>query len=95
MTYKVIFKKSAARELDGLSDGQRKALIKEIQKLETDATPSGSKELDGFPGIFRIRAGGARAVYDAPNAKNEIFILRVGVRKNVYEIDPTTRRDTR
>jgi len=84
VTYKVIFRKSAEQEFRALSNGKKKAIHKEIKKLEKTDKPAGYKELAGYSPLKRIKSGGVRAVYDAPDAHNRIFILRIGTDHSVY-----------
>ena len=86
MTYAVIFKKNAEREFEALSDGKRKAIFKELKKLENTDKPNGYKELKGYSPLKRVKSGGVRAVYDEPNGRNRIFILRIGTDHSVYDL---------
>ena len=84
MTYKVIFRESAEREFDALSDGERKAIAKELKKLTKTHKPRGSVELSGYAPLRRVKAGGVRAIYDEPDSRNRIFVLRIGTNHDVY-----------
>jgi mRNA-degrading endonuclease RelE of RelBE toxin-antitoxin system len=96
VTYKVIFRKSAEKEYEALSDGERKAITQELKKLRITNRPRGSVELTGYAPLRRIKAGGVRAIYDEPDSKNRIFVLRIGTNHDVYsELDlllPTPKR---
>jgi mRNA-degrading endonuclease RelE of RelBE toxin-antitoxin system len=83
--YKVIFRESAEKEFDALTQGQRKALFEKLKLLETDPAPPGTDELAGYAPLRRIKAGNARAIYDEPDARGRIFILRVGTDHNIYD----------
>lgn len=85
MGYKVIFRKSAEKEFDALSQGQRKALFEKLKLLEDDPAPPETVELEGYAPLRRIKAGDARAIYDEPDALGRIFILRVGTDHGVYD----------
>jgi mRNA-degrading endonuclease RelE of RelBE toxin-antitoxin system len=84
LEYKVIFRQSAAKEFDALSQGQKKALFEKLKLLESDPVPPESVELMGYAPLRRIKAGDARAIYDEPDTKRRIFILRVGSDHDVY-----------
>ena len=45
MAYNVIFRKSAEKEFDALSQGQRKALFEKLKLLERDSAPPETVEL--------------------------------------------------
>jgi mRNA-degrading endonuclease RelE of RelBE toxin-antitoxin system len=85
VAYKVLFRESAAKELDSLSQGQRKALFDKLELLETDPKPPDSLELKAYAPLRRIKAGDARAIYDEPDARGRIFVLRVGTDHNIYD----------
>jgi mRNA-degrading endonuclease RelE of RelBE toxin-antitoxin system len=83
--YTVVFRKSAQREFEALSQGQKKALFQKLKVLEENPTPSETVELVQYAPLRRIKAGDARAIYDAPDARNRIFILRVGSDHSIYD----------
>jgi mRNA interferase RelE/StbE len=85
VAYKVIFRKSAEKEFEALSQGRRKALFDKLKLLEDDPAPPGTIELEGYAPLRRIKAGDARAIYDAPDAEGRIFILRVGTDHGIYD----------
>ena len=84
MPYKVIFEKSAQKEFEALGDGQRKAIFKELRKLEKSPAPPGCKALKGYAPLRRLKAGAVRAIYDEPDGRNRIFVLRIGIDHSVY-----------
>jgi mRNA-degrading endonuclease RelE of RelBE toxin-antitoxin system len=83
--YKVIFRESAEKEFDALSQGRRKALFEKLKLLEEDPAPAGTLELEGYAPLRRIKAGDARAISDAPDAQGRIFILRIGEDHRIYD----------
>lgn len=85
MGYTVIFRESAEKEFDALSPGRKKALFQKLKLLEDDPAPAETVELQGYAPLRRIKAGDARAIYDEPDAKGRIFILRVGTDHDMYE----------
>jgi mRNA-degrading endonuclease RelE of RelBE toxin-antitoxin system len=85
VAYKVIFEESAEKEFDALSQGQKKALFEKLKILAADPAPAETVELKGYAPLRRIKAGNARAIYDEPDAKGRIFILRVGSDHDIYD----------
>jgi mRNA-degrading endonuclease RelE of RelBE toxin-antitoxin system len=83
--YTVIFRKSAQKEFEALSQGQKKALFQKLKLLEEDAAPSETVQLADYAPLRRIKAGDARAIYDEPDARGRIFILRVGGDHSIYD----------
>ncbi len=85
MGYTVIFSESAEKEFEALTPGRKKALFLKLKLLEDDPAPAETVELRGYAPLRRIKAGDARAIYDEPDAKGRIFVLRIGVDHDVYE----------
>jgi mRNA interferase RelE/StbE len=83
--YKVIFRRSAEKEFNALTQGQRKALFERLKLLESDPAPPDTVELKGYAPLRRIKAADVRAIYDEPDAKQRIFILRIGTDHTVYD----------
>jgi mRNA interferase RelE/StbE len=83
--YTVVFRKSAQKEFEALSQGQKKALFQKLKLLEENPAPSETVELAQYAPLRRIKAGDARAIYDVPDARDRIFILRVGSDHSIYD----------
>ena len=85
MGYTVVFRESAEKEFDALSPGRRKALFQKLRLLEDNLAPPETVELRGYAPLRRIKAGDTRAIYDEPDARGKIFILRIGTDHDIYE----------
>lgn len=86
MANKVVWIKQAENEFAALSQGQRKAIVKEIDQLYSDLKPAGSDELKGYAPLRRLKAGMIRAIYDPSTGPEKARILRIGHRKQgVYD----------
>jgi mRNA-degrading endonuclease RelE of RelBE toxin-antitoxin system len=84
--YKVRFDARAKRDLDRLSDGDRKAIINEIESLGNDAGPPSAKALGGkLAGLWRLTAKNVRAIYEPPDASGTIWVRAIGYRRSIYE----------
>ncbi len=56
-----------------------------ILKLSDEPRPSGAKMLAGkLKGVWRIRIGDFRVLYDIDDTDKNIFLLDVGHRKHIY-----------
>lgn len=86
MAYKVVFRRSAEKALDGIPQRERNRLLDKIEMLEADPSPSGSRKLKGHDGLWRIRSGNYRAIYTEPDEDNIIDIVKVGHRRVVYNL---------
>lgn len=67
-----------------LSEPDKKRILREIGSLEDDPHPSGAKKLQGVDSLWRIRVGSYRVVYEIPDAKLPLLVLRIAHRKDVY-----------
>ena len=82
--YKIIFDNSAAnffRKLDKVESGR---IGKKIDSLKEN--PKIGIPLTGnLAGLWKLRIGDYRAIYQIKNEELIILILRLGHRKNIYE----------
>ena len=52
--------------------------------LGAEPHPPGSRKLEGYDDVFRIRVGVYRIIYSVSGRKLVIIILKLGHRKDVY-----------
>jgi mRNA interferase RelE/StbE len=66
----------------------RRQIINKIQTLAANPTPSGSKQLhgitDGGAPVHRLRSGDYRVLYLIKNSPQQIVVLDIDNRKDVY-----------
>lgn len=84
MTRRILLKPSARRDFGKMPRKAQQALARKIDLLAVDAHAAGEEKLAGHEGLFRIRAGDYRAVYEKDG--DTIMILRMGDRKEVYRM---------
>ena len=83
MNYSVRIKQSAARELAGIPQPDRRRLIAAIDRL-------GEEPLSGVPlkgdllGLRRRRVGDYRILYELLNDELVVLVVRVAHRRNAY-----------
>jgi len=82
-TYKVLLKKSAAKELEKVPEKDRKKIIKNIRDLSLDPRPQGVKKLSGQE-KYRIRQGNYRILYQIVDEELIIYDVGVGHRKDIF-----------
>lgn len=85
MKYRVIFKKSAEKELFKLPVSIITQIDEIIQQLKVEPRPFGCKKLKGFSNYYRIRKGDYRVIYSIYEEVLVVEIISVGNRKNIYE----------
>jgi mRNA interferase RelE/StbE len=82
LEYKITYKKSVIKDLKKIDKIDLKRLITKIEK-ELSKKPESYPTLKGeFAGLRKLRVGNYRIIYAILD--NEVLILRVGHRKEVY-----------
>ncbi len=82
MKSNVAYKKSVAKDLKGIDYHQRKRIQDQIDS-DLAHNPTAGERLSGeYKGLFKYRVGDYRIIYTL--IKNDILILRIGHRKEVY-----------
>jgi len=60
--------------------------MKKIKELSNNPFPQDIKRVEGEKGkVFRIRVGKHRVTYEVYTEKNEILIVNIGKRPNIYQ----------
>ena len=85
MIYKVLFKKSAAKELAALSAVEAPKVRNAIAQPADNPRPEGVKKLKGsIEPLWRIRIGNYRVIYAIDDIIRIVEIRNVGDRKDIY-----------
>jgi mRNA interferase RelE/StbE len=85
VAYQLKLKKSAEKELEALPLDAVLKIRERILELATNPFPAGFKKLKGFTGLYRIRIGNYRTIYNVNHQIKVIEIRKIGDRKNIYE----------
>jgi mRNA interferase RelE/StbE len=84
-SYRILIKPSAAKELESLGQKKdRQRLVERIRALAREPRPHGCEKLSGQHGLFRIRAGSYRILYEIDDASAEVHVIKLGHRRDVY-----------
>lgn len=84
-SYKIVWEKRAVKELRRLPDEAARRILQKVSELSDD--PYAGKVLKGnFSEYLRVRIGAYRVIYRIEGNELRVFILRVGHRKDVYEV---------
>ena len=80
--YQILIKKKAKKFIDKLPVTEKQRIIKAIEKL-----PEGEdvKKLRGYEGIFRLRVGSYRIIYEVDNDKFIVIVVAAGNRGQIYK----------
>jgi len=84
MAYAVEFSPSAEREFRKLAPEIQRRLSPHIDSLAQNPRQSGAKKLKGREGLWRIRAGDYRIVYEVRDRTLVVLVIRVAHRSDVY-----------
>ena len=81
--YKIFFKKSVWKDLQPIPKTDLKKILKVIESLSKDPSPSGCQKLSGQE-RYRLRQGQYRIIYSIQDDEISVWIVKVGHRKDVY-----------
>ena len=83
-SYKIVIKKSAAKEIEKIEKKDRIRIVEKIRSLMFDPYPAGSKKLSGQE-KYRIRQGNYRVLYQVINKELIISAVKVVHRRDIYK----------
>ena len=84
-TYSVAIESPAWRQINRLSEEVQNRLFDKIYTLELDPRPSGCKKLRGKTGLYRLRLGDYRIIYDVQDSVLVVVVVKLGDRKDIYD----------
>ena len=87
MAYNILIKESAQAELARLPARDRARVEQRIEALAENPRPANATALQGktFKGLFRIRSGDYRIIYQVLHQELIVLVIKVGNRRDVYE----------
>lgn len=84
-TYAVSFKADAVKELGAIPPKHQQQIVDRIAALALDPRPPGCKPLKGRSrGLFRLRSGEYRIVYQVDDTTPAVTVTKIGTRQDVY-----------
>ena len=83
--YEISVKKTAIKELENIPKKELQKLVKKIQTLSEEPRPQGSQKLS-HKEQYRIRQGDYRAIYTIDDDNVNVYIIKVGHRKEIYRL---------
>ena len=83
MSYAVLIRRRAQKELAGLPAEAYERAKEAMRDLGEEPRPTGSRKLTGREG-WRIRVGDYRVIYEIDDAQRTVTVLHVGHRRDVY-----------
>jgi mRNA interferase RelE/StbE len=82
--YKVVFARSARRELERLEASVARRIIARVEALTTEPRPHGCVKLRGAADLWRIRVGDYRVVYAIDDRAGLVDVRIVRHRGDAY-----------
>jgi mRNA interferase RelE/StbE len=82
--YKIVFARSARKELQNLPHIVAARILDKIETLPLNPKPSGCKKLHGHSNLWRIRVGEYRIIYSIDDADRIIDISVIRHRNEAY-----------
>lgn len=86
-TYEVVFKKSAAKELQGLLQKIQRKILDAVQLLSINPYTEllQIKKMKDADSLYRVRIQDYRVIYLIENQIIKVTIIKIGHRREVYE----------
>jgi mRNA interferase RelE/StbE len=86
-TYSVVLLPKVAKVIERLAPKIRAQVLETVDSLERDPRPPGCRKLTGVGGgLWRVRSGNYRIVYEIRDRELRILVVRVGHRREVYRL---------
>jgi mRNA interferase RelE/StbE len=85
--YEIQILPAAQKELDALPKNIRRQVDRHITQLSQNPRPPHAKALKGkqFAGLYRVRSGDYRIIYQIKSDRLIVLIVKVGNRRDIYE----------
>ncbi|MDR7422417.1 MAG: type II toxin-antitoxin system RelE/ParE family toxin [Armatimonadota bacterium] len=82
--YRVVFARSARREVEALEASVARRIISRVEALATDPRPPGCVKLQGAADLWRVRVGEYRVIYAIDDDQRLVDIRVVRHRSDAY-----------
>ena len=84
MPYEVRLKPSAERKLRKLPREAQQRLASRLDGLAADPRPPGCERLAALEGLYRVRIGDYRIIYQIEDRALIVLVITIGHRREVY-----------
>ncbi|MEK6909513.1 MAG: type II toxin-antitoxin system RelE/ParE family toxin [Candidatus Aenigmatarchaeota archaeon] len=85
MTFSIEFSRRAEKDLNNLDKVVAGRCLAEIEMLKENPFPRGAVKVKGEEGVFRVRVGKYRILYEVYSETNVVLITKIDKRGRVYE----------
>jgi len=83
--YKIVFRKSAEKQLLKLPKPVGLKIIELIKSLSENPIALSAQKISGFENVYRLRSGVYRVFYSIDKEVLVIEIIKIGHRQNIYK----------
>ncbi len=84
MAYRILLTKQVEKQINALPQQVIGRIEQHIESLHTEPHPPGVKKLKGQTRTYRVRVGNWRIIYIIDDSTQEITLLTIDDRKDVY-----------
>jgi mRNA interferase RelE/StbE len=84
LAYRIEFTPRAERDFKSLDGSVRGRIKQRIDSLAENPFPSGIKKIEGEDGLYRLRVGDYRILYQVKGKILLVLIVGIGHRRDVY-----------
>lgn len=84
MKHEVRLSKRALRELESLDSIMRKRIVSRLEELGEEPFPRGVAKLQGRDGVYRVRVGDYRILYEVLHDEKMVLVDKIEQRSGVY-----------
>ena len=88
MRYSIEFRSAVLKSLKRFPKRELVRIKKKIEELAGDLPNPNTTKMKGDNAFHKIRSGGYRIIYEIHNDRLVILVVKVGLRKEVYEKTP-------
>jgi mRNA interferase RelE/StbE len=82
--YEIRLTRAAERGLAALPQADLRRVDAKILALADDPHPPGSQKIRGEDGLYRIRSGDFRVLYQVEEGERVVLVVDVGNRRDIY-----------
>lgn len=84
MSYRIVFKKPAAKSLRKIPKADQKRIAEKIDSLAEAPPNKDTTKMKGNNPFHRVRVGDYRIIYEIQNEVLIILIVKIGHRRDIY-----------
>jgi mRNA interferase RelE/StbE len=84
VSYALRWRASAQKDVLSLEPALAERVISAIDRLANDPRAHGTRKLRGAPGMYRLRVGDYRVLYEIDDEAHRVEVARVRHRREVY-----------